>query len=702
VTVPRDDISVSSDDISSFDEGPPASAMQEADRSDLDWLNNVYQGDKMPQFTLRTIVSGMLIGGLMSISNLYVGLKMGWGFGVTITSCIIAFAVFKTLEAIIPAYRRKPFNILEDCTMTTCASAAGSLSTGALISAIPALYLTTGQPMIWWQMMIWVSAIAMLGVCMAIPLKRQLINVDKLPFPSGTATAATLRTLHSTGGDAIVQAKTLFGCALFAALLNVWVDAWRPICGWFGGKIGNMELGKRLGDWAFPETFPFFPGEFGRRLMTHHTMSFEGSTMFLAAGALMGIRVGCSLFVGAIVFFGILPPMLESQGIIHVDPANELPFKTISAGWTLWPAVALMVTASLVAFGLRWKTIARSFGELSAIFGIKNEQKDPLADVEAPLWWFLAGALVSGLACVVSGYLFFDIIWWMGIIAVVLTFLLAIIAARATGETDFTPISAMGKITQLTYGLLAPSNTTINLSTASITGAGACHSADLLVSMKAGYLVGANPRRQALSQFFGVIAGTLVCIPVYSIIVRMPVFDPAAEKSAAAGLAAKAEKNREADASESTVEDTSTKTNLCTAEFPAPSVQVWKSVADLLSKGFSELPRYSVLAMIVAGVLGIAIALAEEYMPRHYVKWLPSATGLGIAGVIQAHQSIALFLGALIAWTWMKAHRQSGDKYIVAGSSGLIAGESLMGVTLKLWEGGPVILKGIWRSLFGG
>ena len=112
----------------------------------------------MPQFTLRTIVSGMLIGGLMSISNLYVGLKMGWGFGVTITSCVIAFAVFKTLETVIPAYRRKPFNILEDCTMTTCASAAGSLSTGALISAVPALYLTTGQPMIWWQMMIWVGS----------------------------------------------------------------------------------------------------------------------------------------------------------------------------------------------------------------------------------------------------------------------------------------------------------------------------------------------------------------------------------------------------------------------------------------------------------------------------------------------------------------------------------------------------------------
>jgi uncharacterized oligopeptide transporter (OPT) family protein len=86
----------------------------------------------------------------------------------------------------------------------------------------------------------------------------------------------------------------------------------------------------------------------------------------------------------------------------------------------------------------------------------------------------------------------------------------------------------------------------------------------------------------------------------------------------------------------------------------------------------------------------------------HLKTPVASATGLGIAGVIQGHQSIALFLGALIAWIWMKKHPASGEKFIVAGSSGLIAGESLTGVALKLWEGGPVIAAGIWKSLTGG
>ena len=261
----------------------------------------------------------------------------------------------------------------------------------------------------------------------------------------------------------------------------------------------------------------------------------------------------------------------------------EMPFRSISAGWTLWPAVAMMVTSGLMAFGLRWRTIARSFGELTSIFGIQSKQKDPLAQVEAPMWWFLVGVLISGAACVLFGSLFFNVSWWMGVIAVLLTFVLAIIAARATGETDFTPIGAMGKITQLTYGLLAPSNTTINLSTASITGAGACHSADLLVSMKAGYLVGANPRRQALSQFFGVIAGVLVCIPVYSIIVRMPVFNPAAEKAAAAS--AVKSRNAEKGSAESKAADAAKKTNLCTAEFPAPSARFGKASPSFCRRG---------------------------------------------------------------------------------------------------------------------
>jgi uncharacterized oligopeptide transporter (OPT) family protein len=73
------------------------------------------------------------------------------------------------------------------------------MSSAGLVSAIPALYLTTKNQMVWWEMMAWLAAISVLGVFMAVPLKRQLINIDKLPFPTGLATAETLRSMHSAG-----------------------------------------------------------------------------------------------------------------------------------------------------------------------------------------------------------------------------------------------------------------------------------------------------------------------------------------------------------------------------------------------------------------------------------------------------------------------------------------------------------------------
>ena len=83
---------------------------------------------------------------------------------------------------------------------------------------------------------------------------------------------------------------------------------------------------------------------------------------------------------------------------------------------------------------------------------------------------------------------------------------------------------------------------------------------------------------------------------------------------------------------------------------------------------------------------GILIALAEEFLPKRYVKWIPSATGLGIAGVIPAFNSISMFLGAFAAWIWLKTHRKSAEDYTISGASGLIAGESLTGVSINIWK----------------
>jgi putative OPT family oligopeptide transporter len=580
------------------------------------------------QLTPRAVISGMLIGGVMSISNLYVGLKTGWGLGVTITSCIIAYAVFTFLERIVPAYRNRPFSTLENYTMSSAASAAGYMSSAGLVSAIPALYLTTGRTLAWWEIGLWLFALSILGVFMAIPLKRQLINIDQLPFPSGIATAETLKSMHSEGGEAVVKARSLFAFGIVGAAIALWRDLFSQV--------------KVLAAYAFPAEIPFWPSAFGRDLLAKYTIGIEGSLIMVAAGAIMGMRVAASMLVGSIVFYGIIGPMLVERGIAQPGYRGIV-------SWVLWPSTAMMVASGLLSFGLKWRTVARAFGGLSRLVsGATTADDDPLAHVEVPASWFIVGTLVAGTACVILGHYLFGITWWMGILAVLVTFLLSIVAARATGETDITPIGAMGKITQLIYGVVAPTNITTNLMTASITSGAASHAADLLTDLKSGYLLGGNPRKQTISQLFGVLAGTLVSVPAYLFVVQ---------------------RNPERLGSEA---------------LPAPSAKVWAGVAELLAKGIDALPQGALAAIVVGAAIGIVLTLLEEFGPKSWRPWLPSTTGLGIAGVIPAFNAFAMFAGALAAWLFAKARPQAAETYTVPISSGLIAGESLMGVAIIL------------------
>jgi len=91
------------------------------------WYENVYQGDRMRQLTPRALIMGMALGAVMTLSNIYVGLRAGWGLGVAITSSILAFAAFSTLHKLFPK-QFPEFSILENNAMASAASAAGYMT----------------------------------------------------------------------------------------------------------------------------------------------------------------------------------------------------------------------------------------------------------------------------------------------------------------------------------------------------------------------------------------------------------------------------------------------------------------------------------------------------------------------------------------------------------------------------------------------
>src|SRR6185312_14997898 len=155
------------------------------------WYEQVYRGrgDSMAQLTWRAVLIGSCLGGVLSLTNLYIGLKAGWGFGVAITASILSYAIWTSLLKV--GLARTPMTILENNCMQSTASSAGYSTGGTLVSAFPALLLLTGSHPPVWVLALWVFFNAALGTTLAIPMKRNMINQERLKFPSGIAAAET-------------------------------------------------------------------------------------------------------------------------------------------------------------------------------------------------------------------------------------------------------------------------------------------------------------------------------------------------------------------------------------------------------------------------------------------------------------------------------------------------------------------------------
>src|SRR5207247_954754 len=195
------------------------------------WYERVYRGrgDSMRQLTWRAVLMGSALGGVLSLTNLYIGLKAGWGFGVAITASILSYAIWTTLHR--ARIVRTPMTILENNCMQSTASAAGYSTGGTLISAFAAYMLLNNRTMSLPAMLAWVFFLSVLGVTMAIPMKRQMINIEQLRFPSGIAAAETLRALHSVGDKGMRSARALGGAGLLALIGKRWACGLEPARG---------------------------------------------------------------------------------------------------------------------------------------------------------------------------------------------------------------------------------------------------------------------------------------------------------------------------------------------------------------------------------------------------------------------------------------------------------------------------------------
>ena len=613
------------------------------EQKDKWWLENVWKGD-MPQLTARSAISGMMIGGLLSLTNLYVGAKTGWTLGVGITSVILAFSMFKVLSSI---GLGKEFTLLENNCMQSIATAAGYM-TAPMISSLAAYMMVTGRPVPMIHTFFWIISLAALGVLFAFPLKKRFINDEQHPFPEGRAAGIVMDALHT--GDAregMLKAKLLVVTGGLSALAKTMQS--EAIMHRF--KLGFLQIPEYLDDWAYKIGWrPKLGGTDLREL----TVRADTDFVMVAAGGLMGVRTGVSIMIGACINYLLLAPWAIARGDVHgkvVEGVTHYGFRAITM-WALWGGVAVMTTASLFAFFSKPQLLISSF---SGMFGKKKAEKDILEHIELPMRVFVIGIPLVGAAVVLLAHWFFGVKIWMGLIAIPMVFVFTLIAVNSTALTSITPTGALGKLTQLTFGALAPGNIKTNLMTAGITGEVASNASNLLMDIKPGYMLGGKPRQQAIGHGLGIIAGALVSVPIFYLVFLR-----------------------------GSPED------LVSEQYPMPAAQIWRAVAEVLTRGLSNLEVSARWMAAIGAITGIALEAIKLATKSKF--WI-SGVGIGLAFVIPFNTCFAMFLGSALFWFASRRFtddKSTGHRIFVQNQesicAGVIAGGALMGIAVILIE----------------
>ncbi len=587
-----------------------------AEDEDSRWLREVYQGHRLPQLTPRAVLLGSALGVITCATNLYAGLKMGLAFGVAVTAGLLVYASHGALRRVAPRVAGAPLSPLETCCAQAVASAAGYATGGGLVSAQGAYLLTTGHHPPGWTLLAWTFLLSVLGVLFAVPLKRQLVDREQLPFATGTAAALTVRTLHATGAEGKRPLRALGLGGLVAGLLT----------------LGREALGR------IPAALPI-PGALGGVPLERLGFALETSLLPVGAGALLGLRTTASLLLGALILHGGVAPRLIAAGVL---PSEEGLAAVLT--WSLWPGAAALTTASLLSFAFQGRVLGRA---VRGLFSARSATPHPVDALQVPPRWLLGGVAVVAPATVALAHGGFGVPVPAAALAVGLSFFLCLIACRVTGETDATPVGALGQVTQLTYGAVLPRDVEANLVTAGITVNAASSAADLLSDLKTGHLLGAHPRRQFLAQLLGSAVGAAAVVPLFYLLVP--------DRSA-----------------------------LGSARFPAPAAFATASVAQVLSMGLESLAPSVRLAGMGAALLAAVLTLAEHLLPQRLRRWVPSPLGLGLACLLPPSTALGFFLGGLATAVVRRVRSGAVEERVLPLAAGLIAGEGLVGVAVAL------------------
>jgi uncharacterized oligopeptide transporter (OPT) family protein len=430
------------------------------------------------EFTLRAVIAGLIVAVIMGASYPYIVLKLGFGPNVSVVAAILGYLM---LGILFRDYNRWENNIVQ----TAGTSASQTAFMCILLAAFDLLHQSHTVKFDFqitpWQSFVWLAAASVLGLLLAVPLRRHFIVDEKLTYADGVAAGETIIVLDSRGPDARAAGWALLGGALISGL--IWL-------------FQQPQLGA-----VIPETV--FATFFG---LAYAKMSagFSVSLLSIGSGMIVGNRINISMAIGSLFSWVLLPHIL-----VHYGRVPDPPVRSNVIYWVMWPATGMLIAGGLTALFFRWRVLARTFKSLSA---------SSISGDEFPLKWVGIGVAITTAALVYIQRAYFGVAIWMTLISVVLALPLMLVGLRVLGETNWGPISQMSNMMQAVFAALAPGNLMANMGSSGTTGTIGTQSEAIMQDYKVGHMIGSTPRYLTYMQILAAPVGAAVVAYLYPVL----------------------------------------------------------------------------------------------------------------------------------------------------------------------------------------
>ncbi|MEE8576051.1 MAG: oligopeptide transporter, OPT family [candidate division Zixibacteria bacterium] len=447
------------------------------------------------EVTWRAVILGAIISVVFGVANAYLGLKFGMTVSASIPAAVISMAVLRMIT--------RNATVLENNIVQTIGSAGESLAAG-IIFTIPAFFIwganeqlvasgyfhEVSKMQIFWLSMLGGS----LGILLMIPLRKYLVEKEhnNLRFPEGTACAEII-VAGDEGGE---KAKLVFsGIAIGAAYKAM------------------MNLGK---GWSESVNYDF------KGLLKGGTVGVDATPALLGVGYIIGPKIAAIMLSGAVLGYLGIGPLLafigeQIPGLIIAPgtmPLSDMDPGELRNSYIKYLGVGAVAVGGFVSLIKSLPVIFSSFSEgFGQLMGKKVSESDvPRTDRDLPMKWVLLGVLGVILAIwVLPGT---DLHILGVLLAVLFGFFFVVVAARIVGivGSSSSPVSGMTIATLLVtclilvyFGVDGTAGMITAMSVGTIVCIAVCMSGDIAQDLKTGYLLGATPKKQQLTEFIGLI-----------------------------------------------------------------------------------------------------------------------------------------------------------------------------------------------------